>query len=83
MEDIGLTHDDFVRMHNELSIFRENFDHISARQRLSGLLPFFKSHELFNISKYGYTACRIFGCQLVLKIVDELIYCGLNTYDRR
>ena len=72
-----LGYSDFVDMRNALRYFRE-IKEAKGWSRVQKLrsIPFGDSGCLF--STYGIP-CPMFGKQLVYKIVDELIDCGLQN----
>ena len=62
---------DYIRV--QLESFRNLRDRDDQKRRLE-YVPFPIPQALFRVGKYEYFPCNLFGKQLVLKIVDELVY---------
>ncbi len=69
-----LQYEDYKKMELSLKYFRFSRDYLNIKSRLYRL-PFNNSRTLFKVDPLF--PCIVLGKQLVHKIVDELIYCGL------
>lgn len=85
-----LTLEDFLRMEKMLDFFRETYAEKTLKEKMK-LVPIESCGFLFGFENKDWPLWRgttVFPCwrlsrMMVIKLIDELIYCGIVSYDKK